>query len=74
MLIDQNVKVRAEAGGIDPRGSRERCDGLRGGYEAPSRDRCQLGPGHAIPRHDEPIAAIQRAHDFTGLVSKLALG
>jgi len=72
VLVHVAIDIPAKALWVDPWCTLERGHKDLGRDELPS-DRLELTDGNAIPRHDEALAAIERPHDLSALVSQLTL-
>src|SRR5438477_328713 len=73
VLIDERVEVAAETPAVDSGRGGEGRHHLRGRNEFSPRSRSKLTDRHAVARHDEGFAGIQRPHDSAAAVAQLSL-
>lgn len=72
-MVEHGVDVGSESLQLDRGCAGERGDGGTSGDELPLSEGYQFPDWHAVPRHDEGLATVQRAHDFAALVAQLPL-
>jgi hypothetical protein len=64
VIAEQRIHLGPDGSMICWRNSREQALHLCRGYEGTTADRAQLRDRHAITRHDEGLAALNRVHDL----------
>lgn len=72
-MVEHRVDVRPEALALDGRRTGERRDRSGSRDELAVAQREELTDAHAVPGHEESLAAVESTHDLAALVAELPL-
>jgi hypothetical protein len=72
-LAGDSIEVRPEPVQVNARRASERRDGRFGAYESMPAQRGKLADRDSVSGHDEALALVKLAHDFSAVIAKLTL-